>query len=65
MINFHFTELSKFINQINKSNNESNKNKLTHTKKKTLVIFHKNPNDKYFRNNKTPHVFKIAREKLN
>jgi len=62
MLNFHFIELKKFINQINKNNNELNKNELI--QKNPWLYFIKNPNDKYFRNNKTPHLFKNTREKL-
>ena len=62
MLNFHFIELKKFLNQINKSNNESNKDELI--RKNPWLYFIKNPNDKYFRNAKTPYLFKNAREKL-
>ena len=62
MLNFHFIELNKFVNQINKSSNESNRNKLI--QKNPWLYFIKNPNDKYFRNDRTPLLFKNARGKL-
>jgi len=63
MLNFHFVKLKKFVKQINKNNSKLNKNELIQ-KKKTWLYFIKNPNNEYFRNNKTPYLFKNAREKL-
>ncbi|OUM59663.1 hypothetical protein PIROE2DRAFT_63626 [Piromyces sp. E2] len=61
-LNFHFIELKKFMKQINKNNNEANKNELIQGN--PWLYFKNNPNDKFFRNNKTSHLFKKAREKL-
>jgi len=63
MLNFHFIELKKFETQINEKNvDEESKNKLIQSN--PWLYFIKNPNDKYFRNNETPNIFKEAREKL-